>query len=285
MNYPALSPDGRRIAVSSAEGGTLDIWVHDLTRSTKTRLTFDAGSERTPAWSPSGDEIVYWLAVTDHSSLLRRAADGTGEAVVLVKAKDSLPRPDWSRDGRYLVYSELNADGNFDIRYLQFAPDGAVSEPVTFLGTPAQESAPMLSPDGRFLAYSSDESGRPETYVRPFPGGDGKWQASVDGGTAPRWSRDGRELYYVQDNTTLMSVSVSTAQGATLGQPRMLFQSDVLASGVTAPTYDVSADGQRFVTSAPLDEIQPGASEQSEPEPPKIRIVENWYEEFRNRQE
>jgi len=283
MSTPALSPDGQRVAVTSSESGSQDVWVHDLLRSTKTRLTFDAGPERTPHWSPSGDEIVYWLQGADGSSLLRKAADGTGEAVALVEAKDFLPAPDWSRDGRYLVYSERNGDGNYDIRYLQFAPEGAVSEPVTFLGTPAQESASMLSPDGRFVAYVSNESGHNEIYVRPFPDGAGRWQASVEGGSQPRWSRDGTELYYVEGDV-LMVVPVSTAQGVTLGQPQQLFESEDLPSDYPTPTYDVSADGQRFVTIASLDEIQPGASEQSKPEPPKIRVVQNWAEEFRDRE-
>jgi Tol biopolymer transport system component len=245
-------------------------------------LTFDAGQERTPAWSPLGDEIAYWLTGADGSSLMRKAADGTGEAVVLVEAKEFLLSPDWSRDGRYLVYSERNAQTGYDIRYFQFASDGTVSEPVTFLGTPARESTSMLSPDGRFVAYVSNESGRAEVYVRPFPDGAGRWQASVEGGGQPRWSRDGRGLYYVQ-NTTLMNVSVSTGQGVTLGQPRSLFASDDLRFANSHPGYDVSADGQRFVTVAWFDEIQPGASEPTEPEPPKIRIVQNWYEEFRER--
>ena len=134
----------------------------------------------------------------------------------------------------------------------------------------------MLSPDGRFVAYVSNESGRAEIYVRPFPDGAGRWQASVEGGSQPRWSRDGRELYYVQ-NTTLMSVSVSTGQGVTLGQPRPLFQSDVLGSTAPPPNYDVSADGQRILTRRPIQNAG------GEAEPPKIRVVQNWHEEFRGR--
>ncbi len=157
--------------------------------------------------------------------------------------------------------------------------DGSASEPITFLATPAVERAPKLSPDGRFVAYRSDESGRDEIYLRPLPEGAGRWQASVDGGTKPRWSRAGRELYYVQGGTVLMSVSVSTGQGVALGQPQQLFQSGDLRSTNSPPTYDVSPDGQRFVTVSRVT-----STEQSEPEPPKIRIVGNWYEEFRNRE-
>jgi eukaryotic-like serine/threonine-protein kinase len=240
-------------------------------------LTFDPGREVQPTWSASGDRIAYWLQGAEGLSLMTISADGTGEAVVVLEAKSDLIDPEWSHDGRYLVYGERSAETGFDIRYVELEADGSASEPVTFLATPANEQAPKISPDGRFLAYSSDESGRLETYVRPFPGGDGKWQASVDGGSSPRWSRDGRELYYVQ-NATLISVSVSTGQGVALGRPRRLFRSDSLTSANGAPNYDVSPDGQRFITIAPVEQ---GEEEEA---PPKIRIVLNWYEEFRNRE-
>ncbi len=277
---PAISPDGQRIAVASAESGNPDIWVHDLIRSTKTRLTFDSAPERMPTWSPSGDKIAYWLQGDEGSSLRSTAADGTGEPVVLVEAAPPLPNPSWSRDGRYLVYQESNTETGYDIRYVEMGTDGDASEPVAFLATPASERAPKLSPDGRFVAYMSNESGRNEIYVRPFPEGSGRRQASVNGGTRPRWSRDGTGLFYVQGNNALMAVSVSTAQGVTLGQPQQLFESPDLRSNNSSPTYDVSADGQRFVTLAPVQD-----DEEAEATRPSIRIVQNWYEEFRDRQQ
>jgi eukaryotic-like serine/threonine-protein kinase len=277
MDTPALSPDGRRVAVYSTESGNADIWVHDLIRSTKMRLTFDESLERTPAWSPSGGEIVYWLqSGGGDARLMKKAADGTGEAVVLVEAKHTLPDPDWSRDGRYLVYQERNSRTSWDISYLRFEPSGDVAEPATFLKTAATEVAPKLSPDARFLAYISDESGRFEIYIRSFPDGAGKWQASVNGGMQPRWRSDGRELYYVEAST-LMAVAVSTGQGLTLGLPQKLFESTDLRSAKAPPSYDVSANGQKFVTIAPV--------EGGKTEPPKIHIVENWYEEFRDRKQ
>jgi dipeptidyl aminopeptidase/acylaminoacyl peptidase len=248
INSPSLSPDGRRVAVSSTESGNPDIWVHDLIRSTKTRLTFDEAPERTPTWSPSGEQIVYWL----------NGADGA--------------------DGRYLVYQEnAGPETRSDIRYVELEADGSASEPVAFLATPADEQTPKLSPDGRFVAYTSDESGRGEVYVRPFPEGAGRWQASVDGGTRPRWSRNGRELYYVSGADALMSVPVSTGQGVALGRPQELFRSDDLISNTSSVTYDISGDGQRFITIARVEQ-------DAEEAPPKIRIVQNWFEEFRNRQ-
>ncbi len=149
---------------------------------------------------------------------------------------------------------------------------------MTFLSTPAQERSPKLSPDGRFLAYLSDESGRNEIYVRPFPDGTGKWPVSVNGGSQLRWGSDSKELYYVEGEATLMAVSVSTDGVFTLGQPRQLFESsDLRQPGGVSPTYDVSADGERFVMIAPVEGDEAAA--------PKIRVVENWHEEFRDREQ
>ncbi len=277
MVDPALSPDGQRISVGSEESGNRDIWVHDLIRSTKTRLTFDEGVEGSPTWSPSGEDITYWNL---GSGIRRKAADGTGEAVVLVERVESegvLFNSDWSRDGRYLVYMEQDDETLENIRYLEFQPDGDASEPVTFLSTPAAEGVPKLSPDGRFLTYFSNESGSNEIYVRPFPNGAGKWQVSVNGGSQPRWGRDSKELYYVEGEEALMAVSVSTEGVFTLGQPQQLFESSDLRQPLgVSPTYDVSADGQRFVMVTPV--------EVDEAAPPKIRVVQNWYEEFRDRE-
>jgi serine/threonine-protein kinase len=155
--------------------------------------------------------------------------------------------------------------------------DGSVSEPVTFLATAATEMIPQISPDGRFLAYVSNESGRNEIFVRPFPEGARKWQASLSGGKGPHWSRDGTELYYVQDDTSLIAVAVSTEDGLTLGRPQKLFESTDLVFGPLVAQYDVSADGRRFVTIAPV--------EGPETAPARIRIVENWYAEFRGREQ
>ncbi len=274
---PTLSPDGQRVAVVSLESGNPDIWVHDLARSTKTRLTFEDRTEDNPTWSPSGQEIAY-RAGGSPTKIMSRSADGTGEAIALVESEHRLYNPDWSRDGRYLVYERHNPETLPDIRYVELQADGDVSEPVTFLGTPDIEGFPKLSPDSRFLAYSSNESGRDEIYVRPFPDGAGKWQASVNGGTQPRWRSDGRELYYVE-GSTLMAVSVSTESAFTLGQPQALFESPGIGGTVSGSGgYDISADGQRFVRAAPVEGNEESA-------PPAIRVVENWYEEFRDREE
>ena len=273
----SLSPDGQRAAVSSIESGNIDIWVHDLIRSTKTRLTFEGKVVGGPVWSPSGREIAYYLR--DEGRILRRAADGSAGAVTLIESDSdlSLRHPDWSRDGRYIVYYErARGPEARAIRYIEIKRDGSTGESVKFVKDPRNQKHPKLSPDGRFLAYASDESGRYEIYVREFPGGGGRWQVSTDGGVMPRWRSDGKELYYIEGDT-LLSAAVSAESGFTAGQPQPLFQalgSDQRVDG--GWLYDVSTDGQRFLTVAPVS----GA----DAAPSRIRIVENWYEEFRDRE-
>ena len=278
IEYPTVSPDGRLLAVAASDGVNRDIWIHDPVRGTKTRITFDGGLKSGPTWSPSGREITYQWYQGDGWNIASKAADGTGEATVLVDAEAFVHVPDWSHDGKHLAYHEISNDAQRNIWYLK--PSGDGFEPTVFLSTPANEATAKFSPDGRYLAYASDESGRVEVYVRPFPEGSGKWQVSVNGGMKPRWRHDGRELFYVE-KSTLMAVSVSTEQGFILGQPQRLFESEDLQLGrlsaYAGPQYDVSADGKRFLTTAPdEDENAP---------PPSIRVVENWYEEFRDREQ
>jgi serine/threonine protein kinase len=277
IERPALAPDDEWIAVNSREGGVLEIWISDLQRSTKTRLaSLGQGLQRNPDWSPSGQEVVYQSQTDQGYCLMRARADGTGEPVVLVESANATRAPAWSRDGRYLFYYEADPQMGSEIRYIEFGADGAAGEPVTFHSSPANERDPRLSPDGRFLTYISDESGRAEIYVQPFPDGSWKLQASVNGGIDPRWSPVGDELYYVTD-AGLMAVSVSAEQEFRLGQPQLLFEDPSLSTGGAGVMYDVSRDGRRFVTVAAFEG-------EDETVVPSVRIVENWYEEFRERE-
>ena len=278
IRYPALSPDGRSVAVASDESGNVDVWVHEVERPSTLRLTFDDAPDGQPHWSPSRREITFTSGRGGTNDIFRRPADGTGEAELLV-GKEANERPwGWSRDGNYLVYTS-EAEENSDLWYLKRRDDGQGFESMEFLATPFNETAPSLSPGGDLLAYCSNLSGQEQVYVRPFPSGDGQWAVSTNGGYEPRWSRDGKELFYVEDDT-LMAVEVTTTPVFSAGVTTPLFSNPHLSDrgrmGDHA-VYDVSEDG-RFVM--PDSAAIEGANE----EPPDIQVVENWYEEFRDRE-
>ena len=265
-SQPSLSPDGRRLAVHVGETG-FDIWSCDVDREVMSRVTFDA-NPRYVSWSPAGDEIAYSSFVTGSFRIMSKAWNGTGEAKTLRSTEVMKGPQDWSPDYRYLIYETISHETKGDLFYSERHKDGSLGEPVTFLQSPFDEGSPKFSPDGQFVAYVSDESGRDEIYVRTFPGGDGKWRVSTNGGTAPRWRRDGKELFYVQ-RTTLMAVTIRTAPRFTAGTPARLFERQMLES--MNPEYDVTPDGKRFlVREEPADE-----------RPLAIHVVDNWFEEFR----
>ncbi|MCP5117854.1 MAG: hypothetical protein GY953_44105 [bacterium] len=180
---------------------------------------------------------------------------------------------DWSADEQYLLYSQVDAEGGRDLWYLNRTTGEAGYESSPFLRTPFNEEAAKFSPDGRFVVYVSDESRRYEVFIRSFPRGDYKWQVSIGGGSQPRWSKDGREIFFVHGDT-LMVVPVSTAPNFQLGPPAELFRSTGFRSSRTyAPQYDVSASGDRFVTIEAAGEVAA----------PVIRVIQNWYSEFQDR--
>ena len=274
IGHPVLSPDGRSVAVGVREGGSWDVWVHEVERPIRRRLTFDAAYEGRPQWSPSGHKITFQSARGGTYGIFRRAADGTGEAELLVGTEANENLYGWSRDGNYLLYT-AQAEGNTDLWYLKRKGDGEDFESVPFPATPFNESAPSLSPDGHFLAYCSDLSGEDQVYVRPFPSGDGQEQVSTNGGCQPRWGRDGKELFYVEGDT-LTAVEVATSPDFAVVSTAPLFSDPHLSAGRNSVSYDVSADG-RFVL---VD-----SADSAEAEPPSIHVVENWYEEFRDREQ
>ena len=180
----------------------------------------------------------------------------------------------WSPDGRYVAYAAADpAGGEGGIWYREIDSAGSLSEPISYLRTPFSEMQQQVSPDGRYLAYRSNESGRQEVYVRPFPEGSGKWQVSTNGGVGPRWAVDGTELFY-SEGTTLMAVDVSTSGTFTVGRPQRLFESNNLQQGGLAHSYDVFPDGQRFLM---INRDTDAAQD-------TVRIVENWDEPFRERE-
>jgi hypothetical protein len=215
--------------------------------------------------------------------------DGNSPAEPLLEPDLSVRRwlTDWSKDARLALFYQRAAPepGRHDLWYLRLAGDASSYEAVPFSQTRFSEIAGQFSPDEKWIAYSSNESGRHEVYIRSFPDGGNKGQVSVDGGGRPRWSKESDEIFYVKDST-LMAVPVSTNPTVTIGKPQALFSSEQLAFGGGIPTYDVTPDGQRFAVPETVQAEEPGSEVDPDDRPrPAIRIVRNWYEEFRDREQ
>ena len=274
LEFPSLSPDGRYILVVAEENENQDIWLHDAVRSTTTRLTFHPASERGAIWSPNGKEVAFNTRRAGNVDIFITSASGGGSARPLTATRRIYEEVnDWSPDGRTLIYQSFGPKTNTDLWYVELRENATSSEAVLYLQTPALEHQAKFSIDGRYVAYVSNEAGRDEVYIRPFPEADeGQWQISQDGGIQPRWSRDGKELFYVEGET-LIAVSVSTEPTFEAGSATRLFSDPHLAlKGRVRPQYDVSADGQRFVM---LETV-------GERPKPVIRVVQNWFAEFRD---
>jgi serine/threonine protein kinase/Tol biopolymer transport system component len=279
---PGISPDGTRVAVSIATGGNQYIWIWDIVRKTMTRLTFEEGGASCPLWTPDGKRIVY--ASTREGGLAGiywKAADGTGGVTKLGSAPDrSLIPFSWSKDAKTLAVLEATPDPlKFEIGMLSMEGDHA-RKPL--LQGKHDELFPKISPDGRWIAYSSNESGKQEVYVRPFPDVEsgGRWQISTSGGDSPLWSPDGHELFYRQGDS-FMAVAVEMAPTFKPGNPKLLFKGTYLSVDVPKEwiMWDIHPDGKRFLM------IKPPAlgGGQSKDQSRKINIVLNWFEELKQR--
>jgi len=259
MASVSLSPAGDRVAVSSHEGENWDVWIHDVARGTKSRLTFEDVEQWGPRWSPDGSRIVYMSG----NKIELRAADGSGEPVELAEGRSA----SFSPDGKWIAYGSTGEDDVPKIWRLSL--EGG-AEPEVVVGGHAGAWLPSVSPDGRFLAYESDESGRDEAYLTRFPGGEGKWQVSVDGGNRPIWSRSGAEIYF-RNEGTLMAVSVDLDSSPRLGSPEVLFDSRALGLDLWPGSYDADTTGSRFLTVKNLDQDE---------SKDQIVVVTNWFSDF-----
>jgi eukaryotic-like serine/threonine-protein kinase len=267
--FPRFSPDGRRVAVVVADQQT-QIWLYDLSRETLTRLTFEGNSNTNPTWTPDGKRIAFSSSREGSPNLFWQMADGSG-GLERLATSDYFQGPNsWSADGQVLAFVEVSPTTQRDIWVLRLGDRKA----QPFLRTPFTESAPRFSPDGHWLAYTSDESGRFEIYAQPYPGPGGKWQISTDGGREPVWNPNGRELFY-RSGDKMMAVDVTTQPSFSVGKPRMLFEGPYMPTPSTFPDYDVSPDGQRFLMLKPVE--QTGAA------PTQINVVLNWFEELKRR--
>jgi len=271
---PRLSPDGRRIAVE-IEG---QVWLYDLSRETLTRFTFE-GLNAGPVWTPDGKRIAFGSNREGPFKIFWQLADGSGELEQLTSSEYYQFPISSSPDGQLLTFMEVTPTTGIDIWVLRMkdpsAGPGQVRKAQPFLRTRFNESAAHFSPDGRWLAYMSDESGRWEIYVQPYPGPGGKWQISTEGGMEPAWNPNGRELFY-RSGDKMMAVEIATQPGFTTGKPRMLFEGRYELSPVQLDNYDVSHDGQRFLMLKPDEQTSSSA-------PTQINVVQNWFEELKQK--
>jgi eukaryotic-like serine/threonine-protein kinase len=248
---PELSRDGRRVAMWRGVQGNADIWLMDLIRGGMTRLTFDAALDIGPVWSPDGMRIAFRSNRTGIYDLYVKPSNGSAAETRLVDSPYGKGVEDWSADGRWLVYSEGAPKTGGDLWALDLhSPDPT---PRVVANTAAQETQAQLSPDGRWLAYSTNESSRFEVVVQPFPGAGGKWPVSTNGGLAPRWRADGKELYFVAPDATMMAVPVTTSGTSfEAGTPVPLFATRIEGGApAEAPEYAVARDG-RFLINRPV---------------------------------
>ena len=269
-NQPRLSPDGRQIALDIVRNQSRQVWVYDLARDTLSQLTSEGTTNEMPAWTPDGKRIAFTSNKEGPLHIFWQPADGGGRPERLTTNDNNSAAPfSWSPDGQLLAFVEILPPANPKI-FLQRMADRSAQP---FFQSQAIEDAPQFSPDGHWLAYATNESGRREIYVKPYPGPGGRWQISTEGGTEPVWNRSGRELFY-RSGDKMMAVDITTEPSFAAGKPRQLFEGDYVSTevGLARPDYDVSPDGQRFFMLKPIEQEQA---------PTQINIVLNWTEELK----
>ncbi len=261
---PALSPDGTRVAADrSSEGGPGDVWVYDTERGTESRLTFDPQWDYEPVWSADGLRIYFASERDGTGNIYSRASTGSGNAQPLWqdavrKAPDSV-----TRDGRYLIVRRRDPGTGMDLWAAPLSGDG---DPVAVVTGPFNQRHGAVSPDGRWIAYVSDESGTGQIYVKPFPEGEGRWQISTRAADEPQWSADGSELYYLALPNVVTAVEVDTRDGFRPGIPKPLFSAPFAGGDDYRNHYAVHGNGDRFLV---VDSSRHGLV-------PPTSIVVNW---------
>jgi len=267
-----FSPDGKEVAFSDQGTGSSGIWVYDIPRGTMMRLTYT--TDVSPLWTPDGKRIAYVEESNRTFAIKWKPADGSGPEETLIGAQGFVQIPvSWSPDGKFLAYTSIPGGAAAGIR-IWILPLEGKREPQEFAKTGSLQGAARFSPDGHWIAYASNESGRPQVYVEPFPGPGGKWQISTEGGNWPVWARDGRELFYL-NGSKIMSVSVTIQPGFTASTPRVLADVPMQTSSFYGSNgeFDVSPDAQHFLfIKAREQNALPG----------EVRVVLNWGEGWKS---
>jgi serine/threonine-protein kinase len=280
---PQFSPDGRRIAFQIDDNANNGVWVYDWARDSLSRLTVDPANSAKPVWTPDGRRIVFRSnrAAGRNSgvyNLYWQRADGSGEVQRLTDTSQSLIfASSWHPSGKYLAFYEANPGTSDDIMILPIEgneDDGwKPGKPTIFLNTAANELDPMFSPDGRWIAYTSNESNRPQIYVRPFPGPGGPRQVSIDGGVTPTWSRTRHELFFAAPDNHLMVASYTIDGDAFDAEKPRLWSNQQFVTRLDQHSFDLHPDGTRFA-------MQPAAETRSEDKPDKLVFVFNFFDEL-----
>lgn len=272
----SVSADGQRVAFGIADiaRNNTDIWVHDLTQGTTNRFTFNPAVDDMPVWSPDGTRIVWSSLREGGADLYERASNLANDETALLKSPEPKFPQDWSSDGRFLMYSVNRGDRGGTNLDLWLLPMQGKQKTTQFVGTPFTESQGRFSPDSRYVAYLSNESGKNEVYVRSFSSdgkAGGQQMISQGGGSQPLWRRDGSELFYISADTKVMSVPVSTsATFKRLGGPTALFTAPIYGGGRNINTHRWAAmpNGQKFIIITVLTEAAPE----------RITVITNWKE-------
>jgi len=281
--HPRFSPDGKRLAFSLSNSKGADIWVKDLDRETPSRLSFQAGSNFFPLWTPDGKGIVFRSTNPAAPGIYGIRSDGSGGERRLTEHIASEHAYSFSPDGKRLAVHQTGNEGSYDLHIFPVEADDGPGSPgfrlgkgELFLGTPFDERTPAFSPDGRWLAYGSNESGTLEVYVRPFPGPGGRWQVSGGGGRLPVWSRDGRELLFETTDQRVMAASyTATVNSFKVGQVRAWAETR-LRTVATVSTYDLAPDGSYLAAILPDDP-------QGDKLPTHLTFLLNFFDELRRK--
>ena len=263
-----------RVVHSRSTNGGAEIWVLDIARSIPSRLTLDTSGSRSPVWSPDGKYVAY-ASLGNPGRLVVKPAGSIGRNVCSLSLDFGKYANHWSRDGRFLIFTQHFDQGGTDMYALADPLSPGEHKPIPVVVTEFGETQGQISPDGRWIAYSANESGRYDIYVRPFPPDDArtdKWIVSSNGGVQPRWRADGKELFYFSPDRKLMAVDIKTEPLFEAGAPHLLFETPLFLPSQLLFRYDVTPDGKRFLI------ILPATGVASSP----ATVVQNWESALKN---